>query len=244
MKAIPLLLIAFASGRLVKYCDRVYDLDPVPKKYEREIFDQEVGIDVESFVKVKLFRVEDDRHIKSIKFAMTQQLDENPLLCQDDGDLLYIDLTRSFCEEGYFPQNPSLFPTKGKRTIKFIGPDGVLYMAKVMQQSAESDQELAMTRLVIASRNRNIVEVKCETLFAGYQILVMPYYPRQDLAEVLKAGTVQLGEKLTWHFLFEMARAFKTLRYWNIVHRDVKLHNIVVDDCVCSSRGFAEKAIR
>ncbi|PJF20021.1 hypothetical protein PSACC_00162 [Paramicrosporidium saccamoebae] len=80
-------------------------------------------------------------------------------------------------------------------------------------------------------RHPNIVRFREATLMKDTICIVMDYVPGQELFQYV-ARKKRLGEQETAKILREVLVAIKHLHQNNIVHRDLKLENILIDDRV------------
>jgi serine/threonine protein kinase len=115
--------------------------------------------------------------------------------------------------------------TGGAVAVKMMDIDEVRQSAR-LQETLSREIEI-LQRI----RHPNIVQFREATLMKGTICIVMDYVPGQELFQYV-ARKKRLDEEETAKILREVLVAIKYLHQNNIVHRDLKLENILVEDRV------------
>ena len=89
---------------------------------------------------------------------------------------------------------------------------------------------------------------------ADYYYIVLDYMEGKDMFDYLKKRSFKISEKRAWDLIYQIAKAIQYLHSFGIVHRDLKLENImmssdkdnavpkVVDFGLAKMMGPSEKA--
>ena len=74
--------------------------------------------------------------------------------------------------------------------------------------------------------------IKLNDLFenADYYYIVLDYMEGKDLFDYLKKRSFKISEKRAWQLTYQIAKAIQYLHSFGIVHRDLKLENIMMSN--------------
>ena len=109
---------------------------------------------------------------------------------------------------------------------------------KLVQKTMK--RELAMLQML---RHENVVEFQESFVSKGNFFLVFEYVEK-NLLEVLEESPKGLSPKLIRSFIFQMCKAVSYLHKNNMIHRDVKPENLLIDENLnlkLCDFGFARK---
>jgi predicted Ser/Thr protein kinase len=102
-----------------------------------------------------------------------------------------------------------------------------LHLSKYNKESAEEFRKEAEVMAKLPSPDVVRFYGYCES---PKYCLVMEYLPKGSLHDILHNETTKLDWTLRLRMVFEMARGLAFLHAENIIHRDIKSHNILVDE--------------
>jgi serine/threonine protein kinase len=111
---------------------------------------------------------------------------------------------------------------KGKAVaVKTISEEAISFSMK------EFLSEMALMNIV---RHPNVAHLLCGSVEAGNYFLVLKFYPRGALDDLLAKKAAEFSEPLKDSIILQVARAMKYLHSLSVVHRDLKPGNILVDE--------------
>uniref|UniRef100_UPI00358E3006 ribosomal protein S6 kinase alpha-2-like n=1 Tax=Myxine glutinosa TaxID=7769 RepID=UPI00358E3006 len=105
-----------------------------------------------------------------------------------------------------------------------------LKKARSLENSMELWQEASIMKALNHPNIMKLIDIPTEDTFSDRIVLVMEYVEAGSLAsQILYLRS--LTERNLWHPMKQMADAFEYLHARNIVHRDIKLDNVLFSSC-------------
>jgi cyclin-dependent kinase-like len=132
-----------------------------------------------------------------------------------------------------------VYKCKNKETNKFVAIKKFKETEDELVQKTMK-RELAMLQML---KHENVVEFQEAFVSKGNFFLVFEYVEK-NLLEVLEESPKGLSPKLIRYFVFQMCKAVSYLHKNNMIHRDVKPENLLIDENLnlkLCDFGFARK---
>ena len=121
-----------------------------------------------------------------------------------------------------------IFGNSGEADLFICTKSNQNYVLKVYRRKNSVKTEII--DLLRTIHNKHIATVIDNGIFDGYQYVILPYYKNGSLANIIETGNLFSLSDLRETVICQLNEALNTLHCNNIIHKDLKPSNVMVDD--------------